>query len=495
IVDARSLDAWYARLPADGKRALQWSRDDLLVGEGADAARFPAFIALGDVRLAVRYRFEPGAPGDGMTIAVPLHLLNALDAARLSWLAPGFVADKAAALIRSLPKAQRRNFVPAPDFANAFAQAHGATEPDSLAGALARFLKRLTGADVAATDFDEAALDAHLRANLRLLDRDGRTVLAESRDLDALRATFGERAAHAFAAQAADGMAQSGLVAFPAAPIPETVPGIAGVPAYPALRDDGDSVSVVVLADQAQAAALHPDGVRRLLRIAVQDKAKQARRQLPVQPKTALLYAAIESAAPRPGKDGDRLREDLVEGALSALLAGDTGEVRDAAAFDAWRERVGKAVFGEAMQRLQRVEAILALVAEVRAKLDSTLVGWARGNLDDMQAHLSSLAYPGFLREVPAPALDAYPRYLKGLSLRAERALRDPLRDQQRMLDLKPLADALADANAAGRGTPAERASLRWELEEVRVSAFAQELSARGAATAKKAAARIAGLR
>ena len=107
------------------------------MGEGADAVRFPAFIALGDARLAVRYRFEPGAPDDGMTVSVPLHLLNALDPARLSWLAPGFVADKAAALIRGLPKALRRNFVPAPDFARAFAQAWEQASADTLTSELA----------------------------------------------------------------------------------------------------------------------------------------------------------------------------------------------------------------------------------------------------------------------------------------------------------------------------------------------------------------------
>src|SRR5690606_26963535 len=112
------------------------------------------------------------------------------------------------------------------------------------------------------------------------------------------------RAAQAFAARAAEGMSRSGLVEFPDTPIPEAVPGVAGVPAYPALRDDGGSVSLVVLADPAEAARLHPEGVRRLLRIALHDKVKQARRQLPVAPKTALLYAAIESAAPRPGKEG-----------------------------------------------------------------------------------------------------------------------------------------------------------------------------------------------
>ena len=87
--NAQALDAWVGKLSKDEKAALEWSRDDLLVADQSDAARFPAYIALGDARLAVQYRFEPGAVDDGMTVAVPLHLLNALDAAKLSWLAPG----------------------------------------------------------------------------------------------------------------------------------------------------------------------------------------------------------------------------------------------------------------------------------------------------------------------------------------------------------------------------------------------------------------------
>src|SRR3546814_9772802 len=102
-----------------------------------------------------------------MTVAVPLHLLNALDPVRLGWLAPGFVVDKAAALIKSLPKAQRRNFVPAPDFARAFAEAYPGPDADAFTGALARFLHKVTGATIAPGDFDEAALEPHLRANLR----------------------------------------------------------------------------------------------------------------------------------------------------------------------------------------------------------------------------------------------------------------------------------------------------------------------------------------
>jgi ATP-dependent helicase HrpA len=497
VHNAQALDAWYARLEPPQKAALEWSLDDLLVGDTSEAARFPPFLPLGEARLAVTYRFEPGAPDDGMTVIVPLHLLNALDPARLSWLAPGFAADKAVALIKSLPKALRRNFVPAPDFARAFVEAFPQPSADSIEGELARFLHRLTGVAFAATDFDPAAIEPHLHANLRLLERDDRRVLAESRDLDALRARFGQRAADAFAARAAEGLAQEGLTTFPDTPIPDSVPGAGGVPAYPALHDEGDSVSLSVHADREEARRRHPQGVRRLLHIALGDKLKQARKQLPVQPKSALLYAAIESASPRADglRDSDRLRTDLVDGAFAALTAEGLGAIRDARAFAARRDDTGKGLFPEAMARLQQAEAILALVAEVRAKLESKLVGWASGNLDDMRTQLAALTPPGFLRDVPADALAEYPRYLKALALRAERAQRDPVRDQARMLELKPFADALADAAEQGLDDEDAWQALRWDLEELRVQLFAQELGTRGGVSAKKLAARVAQLR
>ncbi len=502
VHNAQALDAWYAKLPAAEKAKLEWSFDDLMVGGASDAERFPKVLPLGDARLAVSYRFEPGAPDDGMTVAVPLHLLNALDPARLSWLAPGFVQDKAAALIKSLPKALRRNFVPAPDFACAFAEAFPQPDADSFEGALARFLKKLGGVELSALDFDVASIDAHLRANLRLLDvpgnrGDARHVLAESRDLDDLRARFGQRAADAFSARAAEGLAQRGLTTFPSTPIPASVSGAGGVPAYPALHDDGDSVSLAVHADRLEAERHHPQGVRRLLRIALAERMKQARKQLPVQPKIALLYAAIESQSPRRDglKDGDRLREDLVEGAFGALVADGLDAIRDPDAFARRADAAGKALFGEAMDRLKQAEVILARIAEVRAALDSKLMGWARANLDDLQAQLAALAAPGFLRDTPAEALAEYPRWLKAMTLRAERALRDPVRDQARMLELTPFADALADARDRGIDAQPGWQALRWELEEFRVSLFAQELGAKGGVSAKKLATRLSQLR
>ncbi|UOV00829.1 ATP-dependent RNA helicase HrpA [Pseudoxanthomonas mexicana] len=488
---AAGLDAWWRTLPADKRRALHWSLTDLLPGEGSEEDRYPKYFPLGDARLPLHYRFEPGAADDGVTLEVPLHLLNALDPARLSWLAPGFVADKASALIRSLPKAMRRNYVPAPDFGRAFFEAFPKPTADDIRGELARFLSKATGVPVTALDFEEAALEPHLRMNLRLREDprgggEGR-VLAESRDLDALRARFGARAGQAFAARAGRAMAASGLRDFPPQAIPHEVPGEAGVPAYPALRDEGDTVALQVFADRAEAETAHPRGVRRLLEIALADKVKQARKQLPVSPKTGLLYAAIESQ--------ERLRGDIVDAAMNAVLADGLEAIRDRAAFERRRDEAGKRLFGEAMERLKLAEAILSAVAELKPQLEAPLMGWARGNLDDLRAQLAALVHPGFLRETPADALAQLPRYVKAMRLRAERAVRDPARDQARMLEIKPFADALAQAVEDGVAGSADWQALRWDLEELRVSMFAQELGARAGVSPKKLAQRLQALR
>ena len=488
---AAGLDAWWKTLPADKRRALHWSLTDLLPGEGSEEDRYPKYFPLGDARLPLHYRFEPGAADDGVTLEVPLHLLNALDPARLSWLAPGFVADKASALIRSLPKAMRRNYVPAPDFGRAFFEAFPKPTADDIRGELARFLSKATGVPVTALDFEEAALEPHLRMNLRLREDprgggEGR-VLAESRDLDALRARFGAQAGQAFAARAGRAMAASGLRDFPQQAIPHEVPGEAGVPAYPALRDEGDTVALQVFADRAEAEAAHPRGVRRLLEIALADKVKQARKQLPVSPKTGLLYAAIESQ--------ERLRGDIVDAAMNAVLADGLEAIRDRAAFERRRDEAGKRLFGEAMERLKLAEAILSAVADLKPQLEAPLMGWARGNLDDLRAQLAALVHPGFLRETPADALAQLPRYVKAMRLRAERAVRDPARDQARMLEIKPFADALAQAVEDGVAGSADWQALRWDLEELRVSMFAQELGARAGVSPKKLAQRLQALR
>jgi ATP-dependent helicase HrpA len=488
INSAQGLDSWFSKLPPEKKQALEWSLVDLLPGEGSEADRFPKYFALGDARLALHYRFEPGSPEDGVTLDVPLHLLKALDAARLSWLVPGLIEEKATALIRSLPKALRRNYVPAPNFARAFGQAYPQSEADALVGVLARFLTRTTGAPAAAVDFDEGGLAPHLRMNLRLADRSAR-VLAMSRDLAELQRHFGEAAERDFAASAGERLMREGLTAFPEDPIPEQLTSEAGVPAYPALVDEGDSETVAlrVFADRQEARDRHERGVRKLARLALTDKSKQARKQLPVSPKLGLLYAALESS--------ERLRADIVEAALDAVLGEGLNGIRDKRVFETRVVEAGKRLFVETMERLRLAESILATYAEIKPKLEPKLIGWAQGNLDDIAAHLGSLVHPGFLRETPAELLAEFPRYLKALALRVERALVDPAKDQSRMLDLKPYVEAL-DAFGGKQGAKqAAWREFRRDLEELRVQTFAQELGTRRSVSIKRLARQLEELR
>jgi ATP-dependent helicase HrpA len=217
--------------------------------------------------------------------------------------------------------------------------------------------------------------------------------------------------------------------------------------------------------------------VRALARLALADPVRQARRQLPVSPKLGLLYAAIESS--------ERLRADIVDAALNALLSEGLAAIRERSAFEARAAAAARELFPEAMKRLQLAEAILAGYAEVRAKLESKLMGWASGNLDDIRERLAALVQPGFLRNTPPALLAEFPRYLRGLSLRAERAIADPLKDQARMLELRPYDEAL---RAAPAPLTADWQEFRHDLEELRVQTFAQELGTRRPVSHKRLA-------
>jgi len=514
VHNTAALESWYGKLDPAAKKALEWSLTELMSVEGSGIERFPAFLPLGDARLALHYRFEPGHAEDGVTLDVPLHLLPALDAARLSWLVPGLVEEKATALIRALPKALRRNFVPVPDFARAFALAYPNSDADSIGGALARFLAKATGVAISALDVDETVLEPHLRMNLRVGDTEmgttggrgpGFRVLGQSRSLDELKARFGTEAEKAFAARAGERLAREGLREFPAEPVPVEIAGAGGLPAFPALVLDGEDVALRVLADREAAAIAHAAGVLRLAEIALADTVKQARKQLPLNPKTAMVYTAVATA--------EQLRADLVAKALAALLDGDSNDhgsmataspassahglavIRDRETFNKAIASVKQKLFAEAMARLKVAEAALSQYAEIRPKLEAPVLGWAKANLDDLRGQLAGLVHPGFVRETPPEAFKELPRYLKALALRAERALRDPVRDQQRMLEVQPFASALDEARRRGTALQPGWQALRWDLEELRVSLFAQELGTKRPVSAKRLARQLEALR
>ncbi|MFC4525447.1 ATP-dependent RNA helicase HrpA [Dyella halodurans] len=491
IADSRALDAWYRKARPAEQAALRWSLDDVMSGgAGLDPRAFPASLEIPPLAMDGRvpraqdaqerpqkyrleYRFVPGDDADGVTLHLPLSMLNALPAARCEWLVPGLLAEKVAELIRGLPKALRRNFVPAPDFARAFVEAE-APRDEPLGKALATFLKRATGVDIGAGEFAVVELPAHFRMRYRLHDENGRTLTA-GRDLAHMRAQWEGQAREAFSRKTDIELTREDIASWDFEEIPAQVRSAGGLLAFPALVDLGETVALRVFERGDEAREAHRLGVVRLLRNALASDMKQARRRLPVGNPLALKYA------PLGGVDG--LREDLVEGGFSDLLDRHALDVRTAGTFEALHTQAARELFAAAVERLKLAEPIIEAQAELKPWLQPPLMGFARASYDDLREQLDGLLIPGFLRDLPTARLAHYPRYLKAMRLRAERLRQDPAKDQQRMLQVLPFwREYLKHRAAGGEGLD----ELRWLIEEWRVSLFAQELKTAEPVSAKR---------
>jgi ATP-dependent helicase HrpA len=484
IASSRALDAWYRKARPAEQAALRWSLDDVMVGgAGLDAKAFPAALEIPPQRYKLEYRFVPGDEADGVTLHLPLAMLNALPPARCEWLVPGLLGEKVAELIRGLPKALRRNFVPAPDFARAFVEAESPRD-EPLAKALATFLKRATGVDIAAAEFVAVELPPHFRMRYRLHDENGKT-LASGRDLAVLRGQWEGQAREAFSRKTDIELTREDVASWDFEEIPAQVRSDGGLIAFPALVDLGETVALRVFERSDEARAAHRQGVVRLLRNALASDAKQARRRLPIGNALALKYA------PLGGVDG--LREDLLEGGFSDLLEQHDLDVRTAGAFEKLRAQFSRELFGAGVERLKLAEPIIEAQAELKPWLQPPLMGFARASYDDLREQFDALLTPGFLRELPAARLAHYPRYLKAMRLRGERLRQDPTKDQQRMLQVMPYWRAYLQHRAAGADA-ADLAELRWLIEEWRVSLFAQELKTAEPVSAKRLAKALAAL-
>ncbi|MEO8459575.1 MAG: ATP-dependent RNA helicase HrpA [Dokdonella sp.] len=491
---AAALDTWYRKAAASDQVALRWSLADVLASTpGISASDFPAHMHIGGDHLRLEYRFIPGDPADGVTLHVPLALVNAVSKARCQWLVPGLLQEKVAEMIRGLPKSLRRNFVPAPDFARAFAEEVSSREKsmrdEMLAVELARYLQRVTAVVIGADDFSPIKLAAHLRMRFCVHDEGGR-VLSEGRDLADIQQQWGSAARAAFSQRAEAELTREDIAEFDIDDIPDAIVSPAGLTAFPALVDLGESVALRVFERADEALAAHRLGVERLLRRGLADKLKQARRQLPLARKTSLMWAAFGSV--------ETLRADIVEAALrDCLVRLDSVEsdlnVRRRADFEQARATLSAQLFPTAVDRLALAETSIGAHAELVPWLEPPLLGFARANYDDLHEQRDALLAPGFLRETSIAQLASFPRYLAGMRLRAERLRLDPVRDQVRMLQVQPYWREYLRRRASSGDSPS-LTELRWLIEELRVSLFAQELGTSGSVSAKRLARAVASL-
>ena len=506
IHTAAALDAWYRKAAPTEQAALHWSLADVLGdAPGAGVRDFPAELEAAGHALRLSYRFVPGDPADGVTLHVPLALVNAIPTAACEWLVPGLLSEKIAESIRGLPKALRRNFVPAPDFARAFAESESPRD-EALFVALARYLQRVTGVVIGAADFSGVELPPYLSMNFKVQDEQG-VVLVESRDLTAIQAQWTGAARVAFSRRADVQLTREDVDAFDFEDIPASLVSGAGLTAFPALVDLGESVALRVFERHDEAAGEHRRGVVRLLRRALADRLKQARRQLPLNNALVLKSAGMDARFltssirdDRTGKSTplggpDALRADLVEAALRECFDAHDLDIRNRAAFEHLKEAIAREVFPAAVARLALAETIIAGYAELRPLLEAPLLGFARANYDDLREQLNELLAPGFLRDVEKSRLAQFPRYLRAMRLRAERLRQDPAKDQARMLALQGYWRDYLKLRAERGGEDAQLAELRWLVEELRVSTFAQELRTTESVSPKRLAKLVETLR
>ena len=360
VVSARHFDGWWKKQRHRAPELLTLTRDDLLRKDDA-AAEQPDTWQAGDLSLPVTYRFEPGAEDDGVTVHVPVEVLARLGGDEFAWHVPALREELVTALIRSLPKDLRRNFVPAPDTARAvLASLEPGTDP--LLESLQRALQRRTGVLVPIDAFDLDKLPSHLRVKFAVESADG-TEVARGKDLEALQEQLAAPARQAVAEAVADGLERSGLRGWPddideLARAVERVSGGHTVRGFPAFVDAGGAVDIRVFAMTAERDAAMAPGICRLLRLSVPSPVKTVERQL--NPRTRLVLGA------NPDGSLPALLDDCADAAVAVLAP---APVWSRSEFAALRQRVADALAPATLDIVSRVEKVLAAAHEVQVAL------------------------------------------------------------------------------------------------------------------------------
>ena len=476
IHQTATFDSWYKINSQKNPQLLIMRAEDVLAREASEvtATQYPDTLRLGDLTLALSYHFEPNHPRDGVTVTVPAPLLPSLPGERLEWLVPGLIEAKCIALVRNLPKALRKNFVPVPDFIKAALQRMTFAE-GSLPQALGRELLRMTGARVTDEAWAEAEqqVESHLRMNLEVLDGQGK-VLGEGRDLAELTARF------ALASQAALALPTTAKNQKPveakvfAAVAETTQQNIAGLSltVYPALVEEGGTVKEGRFSTAAEAEFQHRRALQRLLLQQLAEPAKFLRGKLPGLTELGLMYRDLGRV--------DALVEDILLASLDSCVLEDEALLpRDGAGLLSLAERK-RGAWTEHAERLARLTLdILKLWHGLQKRFKGKIDLAQAVALNDIKQQLSNLVYPGFVRATPALWLKELPRFLKAIELRLEKLPGQVQKDRVWSAELTGLwaqyATRLDKHSQEGKRDP-QLELYRWWLEEYRVSLFGQQL-------------------
>jgi ATP-dependent helicase HrpA len=476
VTSARDFDKWWKQARRETPDLLTLSEADL-AGPDADQVD-PGAYPESWSGLPVSYEFAPGEPDDGVTVDIPLASLNQVDGEAFGWQVPGLRQELVTELIRSLPKALRVRFVPAPETARKVVPELGPAHGDLL-DALSAALRRQTGVTVPRDAWDPGKLPAHLRVSFRVTDSD--QVLAEGKDLTGVRSQVAPRL-RAVLADAARGLTRTGLTSWDFDTLPREF-SAGQVRGYPALADagDGSTVDIVLCDTPEQAAASMLRGTRRLILRQVPSGARSVAGRLPARAKLAM------SRHPYPSLDA--LLDDCAAAAADQIIAAAGGPSWDAAGFGALLE-AAKAGLGPAtVTVVNTVARVLSAAQEAETGLAAATSPVLAAAAADLKEQLAGLIFGGFVSETGAVRLPDLVRYLQGMSRRLEKIADSPGRDAELMDTVHRVTqeyrDTLAVLSPARRATQEARA-VRWMIEELRVSLFAQSLGTRGPVSEKR---------
>lgn len=480
VVSGAHFDSWWKHRRREEPELLNFEHS-MLINESAEAVTkddYPDSWRQGRLKFRVTYQFEPGSDADGVTVHIPLQVLNQVSAEGFDWQIPGLRAEVVTELIRSLPKPVRRHYVPAPNYARAFLDRVVPVQ-SPLPDTLARELQRMVGVPVTAEDFDLGRVPDHLKITFRVID-ERKHKLAEDKDLDALRLRLRPRTqaviSEAFE-QATDSPVEqrTGLKQWTVGTLARTFETRrAGQPvkAYPALVDEGESVAVRLFDTEAEQAEAMWRGTRRLILLNVPtNPAKFATDRLSNQDKLALSRNPHGSVA--------ALFDDCVTAAADKLIADHGGPAWDEESFRKLYDSVRAELVELTIQTIARVRQVLAAWQACERRLKATTSLTLVANLGDAKEQLTGLVHPGFVAATGLRRLPDLLRYLVGLDRRLQQMPTNAQRDTTRMEKVREIQAEYADllaAQPAGRPVPPAVRDIRWMIEELRVSYFAHAL-------------------
>lgn len=471
VVSARHFDAWWKKQRHQTPDLLTFSRDDLLRADDTADVDRPDVWRTGDVALPLTYRFEPGAADDGVTVHVPIDVLASLGSDEFAWQVPALREELVTALIRSLPKELRRNFVPAPDTARAVLAAID-PEQEPLLTALQRELRRRSGVLVPIDAFDLEKLPAHLRVTFAVVSRDG-TEVGRGKDLGALQERLATPAREAVAIAVAGQVERSGLRTWPddlpevSRVVERTVDGRT-VRGFPAFVDAGGAVDLRVFATSVEQERAMGPGIRRLLRLSVTASLKAVDRQL--DPRTRLTLGA------NPDGSVPALLDDCADAAVDALAP---APVWTRAEFASLRDRVAQDLVPMTVDIVGRVEKALSVAQQVQLLLRAEPPAAQTDAITDIRTQLDRLLPPGLVTATGRARLADLTRYLTAIRRRLERLPYAIEADRERMRRVHAVQDAyheLLQGLPAARAAAADVRDIARLIEELRVSLWAQQL-------------------